>query len=206
MKQIRSFLWLHILMLPLAFATDSSPIAYCIVLYELHYTCLMIIEIHFFLLGKYHLWQTKSMQHISKCPAGLTISLRLLLFMSVADLGLPGLPVWHRQGLALRLLHLACLYDGWPLRQLIGNGLIYDLLLPQSNGFISFSQPMMSQPRSFQQCPSPLLWFLRVDDQWRGGVSKYMETHFLCLCIQFLACLCKSLIYCYCVCFGKVKA
>lgn len=41
--------------------------------------------------------------------------------------------------------------DGWPLRQLIGNSLIYGQELPRPNGFISFCRHMMSQPRSPQQ-------------------------------------------------------
>lgn len=43
--------------------------------------------------------------------------------------------------------------DGWPLRQLIGNSLIYGQALPRPNGFISFCRHMMSQPRSPRQRP-----------------------------------------------------
>lgn len=192
-KQIRSFLWF---------------ICHC--MYVLHCTCSLLIEIHFFLLGKYHLWQRK--------PCGMFLNV-LQAEPSVWDYYCLCLwPVWACWGflldtgralpcLAMPLLCLARLYDGWPLRQLIGNGLIYDLLLPQSNGFISFIQPMMSQPRSFQQCPSLLLWFLQVDDQWRvGWTNGWRHTSFVFVSIIFGLYVQEFNILYVTVCFGYVQA
>lgn len=56
--------------------------------------------------------------------------------------------------------------DGWPLRQLIGNSLIYGQALPRPNGFISFCRHMMSQPRSPQQRPPFVV--VSVADDLRG--------------------------------------
>lgn len=65
--------------------------------------------------------------------------------------------------------------DGWPLRQLIGNSLIYVRALPQPNGFISFCRHMMSQPRSPRQRPpfvvASLADDLRGKDGWREGAE-----------------------------------
>lgn len=71
--------------------------------------------------------------------------------------------------------------DGWPLRQLIGNSLIYGQALPRPNGFISFCRHMMSQPRSPQQRPPFVVvsladdlrgmagWREREREWWRRG-------------------------------------
>lgn len=62
--------------------------------------------------------------------------------------------------------------DGWPLRQLIGNSLIYGQALPRPNGFISFCRHMMSQPRSPQQRP-PFVVVSVADDL--KGIEGWRE-------------------------------
>lgn len=105
--------------------------------------------------------------------------------------------------------------DGWPLRQLIGNSLIYGQALPRPNGFISFCRHMMSQPRSPQQRP-PFVVVSVADDLrgmegwrerkrerggWRGGQKGGCE---VCLqkhrvdvwgCVHETGCVCRNALY-----------
>ncbi len=89
--------------------------------------------------SKYDRWQTKGRSVFLNFLQGHQMGI-IIVYVS----GLPG----RSTELDLASPCLTHLHDGWPLRQLIGNSLIYSLPLPQSNGFISFYRHMMSQPRS----------------------------------------------------------
>lgn len=87
-------------------------------------------------------WQTKGRSVFLNSLQGHQMGIIIVYVSGLPGLlGYPALPSW----ISPCLTHL---HDGWPLRQLIGNSLIYSLPLPQSNGFISFYRHMMSKPRS----------------------------------------------------------